>query len=67
MTRAVNNESVQVIVRCRPISEKEVDADCTKVVSVYPKRGVIEVENPRAKGDNEKNKIFTYDGVYDWK
>ncbi|KAK9730619.1 Kinesin motor domain [Popillia japonica] len=66
MTRAVNNESVQVIVRCRPISEKEVDADCTKVVSVYPKRGVIEVENPRAKGDNEKNKIFTYDGVYDW-
>lgn len=66
MTRTVNNESVQVVVRCRPISDKELDADCTEVVSVYPKRGVIEVENPKAKADNEKNKIFTYDGVYDW-
>lgn len=61
----MNNESVQVIVRCRPLSEKEISAECTRVVNVYPKRGVIEVENPKAKSENERHKIFTYDGVYD--
>lgn len=63
--RSANNECVQVIVRCRPISEKEIDNDCYKVVTVYPNRGVIEVENPKAKTDNERKKMFTYDGVYD--
>lgn len=46
---------------------KEIETDCSSVVSVFAKRGVIEVENPKAKSDNEKNKIFTYDGVYDSK
>lgn len=32
---------------------------------IYSSRGVIEVENPKARNDNEKNKIFTYDAVYD--
>lgn len=62
---AGNNEAVQVVVRCRPISEKEEQMDCYNVVSVYPERGVIEVQNPKAKSENEKIKIFTYDGVYD--
>ncbi|XP_071051018.1 kinesin-like protein Klp68D isoform X2 [Onthophagus taurus] len=66
MTKSPSNESVQVVVRCRPISDKELESECTQVVNVYAKRGVIEVENPKAKTDNEKNKIFTYDGVYDW-
>ncbi|XP_065169529.1 kinesin-like protein Klp68D isoform X2 [Atheta coriaria] len=65
-SRNVNNESVQVIVRCRPISSKEESADCASVVNVYSQRGVIEVDNPKAKSDNESNKVFTYDGVYDW-
>ncbi|CAH1973146.1 unnamed protein product [Acanthoscelides obtectus] len=60
-----SNESVQVIVRCRPLSEKEIQAQCTTVVKMYPSRGVIEVENPKARSENEKNKIFTYDSVYD--
>lgn len=49
------------------MSEKEKQAECTRVVNVYSNRGVIEVENPKARSDNEKNKIFTYDAVYDWK
>jgi uncharacterized coiled-coil protein SlyX len=64
--KGVNNESVQVIVRCRPMCEKEKQADCTRVVNVYSNRGVIEVENPKARSENERNKIFTYDAVYDW-
>nr|CAH7740336.1 unnamed protein product [Callosobruchus chinensis] len=63
--RSGSNESVQVIVRCRPLSEKEILAQCSSVVKMYPSRGVIEVENPKARSDNEKNKIFTYDAVYD--
>ncbi|KAJ8934379.1 hypothetical protein NQ314_013420 [Rhamnusium bicolor] len=64
-TERNSNEAVQVIVRCRPLSEKEIDTKCTSVVRMYPSRGVIEVENPRARSENEKNKIFTYDAVYD--
>ncbi|CAG9858153.1 unnamed protein product [Phyllotreta striolata] len=63
--RNSSNESVQVVVRCRPLSKKETEAKCSSVVKMYPSRGVIEVENPRARSENEKNKIFTYDSVYD--
>lgn len=56
---------MQVIVRCRPMSINELNAHCTNVVAVYPERGVIEVQNPKARSENEKYKIFTYDGVYD--
>ncbi|KAJ8921643.1 hypothetical protein NQ315_010552 [Exocentrus adspersus] len=65
LERNSSNESVQVIVRCRPLSEKELEAKCVSVVKIYPTRGVIEVENPKARSENEKNKIFTYDAVYD--
>ncbi|KAF5293840.1 hypothetical protein FQR65_LT10978 [Abscondita terminalis] len=60
-----HNESVQVVVRCRPINLKETERDCTKVVKIYPSRGVIEVQNPHARSENEKTKMFTYDAVYD--
>ncbi|KAF2896660.1 hypothetical protein ILUMI_09509 [Ignelater luminosus] len=63
--RSAHNESVQVVVRCRPISQKESDSGCTTVVNVFPSRGVIEVQNPNAKSENEKTKMFTYDAVYD--
>lgn len=58
---------MQVIVRCRPLNEKEIDAKCTSVVKIYSSRGVIEVENPKARYENEKKKMFTYDAVYDEK
>lgn len=64
-TSVTNNESVQVIVRSRPMSASEINARCTNVVTVYPERGVIEVQNPKARSENEKYKMFTYDGVYD--
>ncbi|XP_060523746.1 kinesin-like protein Klp68D [Cylas formicarius] len=63
--RNSNNESVQVIVRCRPLSLKEQEQECSNIVKVYSNRGVIEVENLKAKTENERNKIFTYDAVYD--
>ncbi|XP_044262844.1 LOW QUALITY PROTEIN: uncharacterized protein LOC123010207 [Tribolium madens] len=64
--KSVNNEAVQVVVRCRPMNGQEKQADCSRVVTVYSNRGVIEVENPKARSENERKKIFTYDAVYDW-
>lgn len=64
--RSINNEAVQVIVRCRPLNQKDLQADCSSVVNIFSNRGVIEVENPRAKSENEKTKLFTFDAVYDW-
>ena len=49
------------------MSDQETQADCSPVVNVYSNRGVIEVENPKARSENERKKIFTYDAVYDWK
>ncbi|KAL1505510.1 hypothetical protein ABEB36_005059 [Hypothenemus hampei] len=63
--KLTSNESVQVIVRCRPLSLKEVQQDYRSVVKIYSNRGVIEVENPKARTENERSKIFTYDAVYD--
>lgn len=63
--KLASNESVQVIVRCRPLSVKELQQECKSVVKIYSNRGVIEVENLKARSDNERSKIFTYDAVYD--
>lgn len=61
----VKNESVQVVVRCRPLSKKEqIAVEYKQVVDVYPSRGVIEIQNPNElRSDNRK--MFTYDAVYD--
>ncbi|XP_044740972.1 kinesin-like protein Klp68D [Chrysoperla carnea] len=60
------NESVQVVVRCRPMSTKETQNGNKNVVEVYPKRGVIEIKNPKDNHHGEQLKSFTYDAVYDW-
>lgn len=63
----MSNEAVQVVVRCRPMSRKEEQSECVPIIKTYPTRGVIEVQNPKARSENEKTKLFTFDAVYDWK
>ncbi|XP_073827226.1 kinesin-like protein 68D [Musca autumnalis] len=58
------NECVQVVVRCRPMSNKERSEGYDEVISVYPKRGVIEISN-QTETQKEQRKVFTYDAVYD--
>uniref|UniRef100_T1PCC8 Kinesin-like protein n=1 Tax=Musca domestica TaxID=7370 RepID=T1PCC8_MUSDO len=58
------NECVQVVVRCRPMSNKERSEGYDEVISVYPKRGVIEISN-QTDTQKEQRKVFTYDAVYD--
>lgn len=60
------NECVQVIVRCRPMSNKEKASNFQAVVDVFPNRGVIEIVNA-SEPSKENKKTFTYDAVYNEK
>ncbi|KAL1020799.1 hypothetical protein UPYG_G00004810 [Umbra pygmaea] len=58
-------ESVKVVVRCRPMNEKERAANFERVVHVDVKLGQVAVRNPRVAGGQEHPKVFTFDSVYD--
>ncbi|XP_030590421.1 kinesin-like protein KIF3B isoform X5 [Archocentrus centrarchus] len=66
MSKTKSSESVKVVVRCRPMNEKEQAAKYERVISVDVKLGQIIVRNPRESSGNELPKVFTFDAVYDW-
>uniref|UniRef100_A0A3Q3MA17 Kinesin-like protein n=1 Tax=Mastacembelus armatus TaxID=205130 RepID=A0A3Q3MA17_9TELE len=66
MSKSKSSESVKVVVRCRPMNEKERTAKFERVVSVDVKLGQIIVRNPKEASANELRKVFTFDSVYDW-
>ncbi|CAB3409186.1 unnamed protein product [Caenorhabditis bovis] len=61
--KSSKQESVKVIVRCRPLSTTEVENGHKKIVHMQCERGQIELENP--KEPNEPSKNFTFDAIYD--
>lgn len=65
VAQAAKNECVQVVVRCRPLNNKEQAGNFQRVVDVFPSRGVIEILNCN-ETSRENKKMFTYDAVYDW-
>ncbi|XP_020785387.1 kinesin-like protein KIF3B isoform X1 [Boleophthalmus pectinirostris] len=66
MSKARSAETVKVVVRCRPMNEKERAAKYERVVSVDVKLGQIIVRNPRDVSNSDVPKVFTFDSVYDW-
>ncbi|CAC5424952.1 KIF3B [Mytilus coruscus] len=58
-------ESVKVVVRCRPMNEKEIKDGHERTVDMTVKKGLIEVRNPKGLS-SEAPKSFTFDSVYDW-
>ncbi|XP_052752742.1 kinesin-like protein Klp68D isoform X2 [Galleria mellonella] len=58
--RTALNECVKVVVRCRPLSEREKKESYDEVVKVWPERGTVQVYNPKGE-----DKLFTYDAAYD--
>ncbi|KAJ8257334.1 hypothetical protein GJAV_G00184480 [Gymnothorax javanicus] len=64
MLKSKSSESVKVVVRCRPMNEKEKLANFQRVVTVDVKLGQVVVKNPRGLA-NEHPKVFTFDSVYD--
>ncbi|XP_037131653.1 kinesin-like protein KIF3B [Syngnathus acus] len=65
MSKSKSSESVKVVVRCRPMNEKELAATYECVVSVDVRFGQIIVRNPREASAGELPKVFTFDSVYD--
>ncbi|XP_051844306.1 kinesin-like protein KIF17 isoform X7 [Antechinus flavipes] len=56
------SESVKVVVRCRPMNQREKDLNCQSVVTVDCARGQCFIQNPGAA--DEPPKQFTFDGAY---
>ena len=54
-------ESVKVIVRCRPVNEREERLQCDVVVSIDTDIMQIQLTKPKSDGPP---KLFTFDGVY---
>lgn len=58
-------ECVKVVVRCRPLDEKEIRDGHERIVDIDVNKGCITIHNP--KGSNtEPPRNFTFDAVYDW-
>ncbi|XP_075802153.1 kinesin-like protein KIF17 isoform X1 [Microtus pennsylvanicus] len=56
------SESVKVVVRCRPMNQRERELSCQSVVTVDCARGQCFIQNPGAA--DEPPKQFTFDGAY---
>ena len=57
------SDNVRVVVRCRPMNEKEVAGGCSLAVNVEESRGIITVKTTGARS-GEPPKQFTYDRVF---
>jgi len=64
MSSKKSGESVKVVVRCRPMNEKEIAQGHQRIIEMNVKKGTIEITNPAKK--EEVPRMFTYDSVYDW-
>jgi Kinesin motor domain len=57
-------ESVQVMVRCRPLNAKERSDNRKPIVTMETSRGVVFVRNPKPDAADD-SKQFTFDAVFD--
>uniref|UniRef100_A0A061S6B5 Kinesin-like protein n=1 Tax=Tetraselmis sp. GSL018 TaxID=582737 RepID=A0A061S6B5_9CHLO len=60
-----NEECVKVVVRCRPLSEKEVQEGRQRIIEMDCQRGEVSILNPKGT-PTDPPKNFTFDQVYDW-
>jgi hypothetical protein len=58
-------ESVKVVVRCRPLLPDEVAANYTRVVSMDSTRGEVSMLAREGRAADTERR-FTFDAVYDW-
>ncbi|XP_053158958.1 kinesin-like protein KIF17 [Hemicordylus capensis] len=56
------SEAVKVVVRCRPLNDREKQLGCKVVVNMDSARGQCFIQNPAATEDPPKQ--FTFDGAY---
>ncbi|KAG5457042.1 MAG: P-loop containing nucleoside triphosphate hydrolase protein, partial [Olpidium bornovanus] len=54
-------ESIRVVVRCRPFSQKEKEAGYAKIADIYPDKGVVVLTRPK---EGQEDKTFTFDAAF---
>ncbi|KAF5395048.1 Osmotic avoidance abnormal protein 3 [Paragonimus heterotremus] len=59
----MTSETVKVIVRCRPLNERETNLNCSEVIEIYNDTGQCSITTPGDKKSPPKN--FFFDGAYD--
>lgn len=55
---------MRVVVRCRPLNDKEKSSGCFQCVNVDESTGTITVQNPGARSTGEPPKRYTFDRVF---
>ncbi|CAF3980140.1 unnamed protein product [Rotaria magnacalcarata] len=71
--KGAKDESVRVVVRCRPMSDKEQDSGCERVVDMDGQQKQVTLRRPRSEGSQRMSNSgedvhnFYFDYVYDWK
>ncbi|KAG1692022.1 Kinesin-like protein KIF3B [Nymphon striatum] len=61
----VSSESVKVVVRCRPLNEKEISDGHHRIIEMVGETGVVDIKNPKSSA-TEPGKEFTFDAIYNW-
>jgi hypothetical protein len=56
-------ESVRVVVRCRPMNNREKGLNCKTIINIDGKTGQCAIVNPA--DEKAPPKTFTFDGAYD--
>ena len=59
-------ENVRVVVRVRPMNEKELEGRCQNIIDVDTLNNIITICNPNATRE-EPLKVFSFDAVFDSK
>ena len=63
MKKDTNSDNVRVVVRCRPLSQKEKDTNCSLAISCDEIRGTVTIKQEDNRS-NDPPKVFTYDRVF---
>ncbi len=58
----MSEETVRVLVRCRPLNTREKNLNCKVIVSMDASCGQVSLAKPDS---DDPPKSFTFDGVYD--
>ena len=59
-----NDETIQVVVRCRPLNKKEKEEGQKNIIEIDGPAHQVSINNPSAQHANEPPKYFTYDAAY---
>ncbi|KAJ3099064.1 Kinesin-like protein kif3b [Phlyctochytrium planicorne] len=58
----MSTESITVVVRCRPFSEREKEKGHKKIVGISPEKGTVALTSPKDENDLKQ---FTFDAAFD--